>query len=415
MREDFFSAYLSYVKDTEVPVFFHRWAAIAGIGAFLGRNYYFKHGHFHVHPNIYCMFIGAVGTRKSTAIKMMKSLLTQVGYDNIAADKTTKEKFLLDLMGEDDDSTGNTTENILDRNIFGADNENPRECFIMADEFNDFFGNGNIEFISLLGTLWDFSGVYKSRIKNGKSVAIFNPTISILGGNTPTNFSTAFPPEIIGQGFFSRLLLIYGEPSGRRITFPTAPTEEQTSHILNLLVRIKNSCLGQATLSKEAEGLLHYIYQHEKPVDDVRFESYSSRRFQHLLKLCIIVSAAAYKNRIEEDDVVFANTILTHTEYLMPKALGEFGKAKHSDVAHKIIQILETAHTPIPMKKLWVKLHNDLENQKALADLLNNLIVADKIQAVSGGFLPNKKIVVEVSSSVLDYSYLTDEERSMSK
>ena len=285
----------------------------------------------------------------------------------------------------------------------------------MADVFNDFFGNGNLEFISLLGTLWDFSGVYKSRIKNGKSVAICNPTISILGGNTPTGFSTAFPPEIIGQGFFSRILLIYGEPSGRRITFPTPPTTEETSVLLELLLQIKRVSIGQSLLTPGAEKLLHYIYQHEKAVDDVRFESYSNRRFQHLLKLCLITSASAYKSKIEEDDVVYANTVLTHTEYLMPKALGEFGKAKHSDVAHKIIQILEGASVPIPMKKLWVKTHNDLENMKALSDLLNNLIVADKIQSVAGGFLANRKVVVEVANNVLDYSYLTDEERSMCK
>ena len=75
MSEDFFSSYLSYACDnTEVPRFFGRWSAIVGLGAFLGRQYHFEHGHFNINPNIYCMLIGSAGTRKGTAIKLIKKL-----------------------------------------------------------------------------------------------------------------------------------------------------------------------------------------------------------------------------------------------------------------------------------------------------------------------------------------------------
>ena len=150
---DFISQYLTYAGETEVPAFFSRWAALSGIGAYLGRQYYFQHGHFNIYPNQYCMLIGSPGTRKSTAIKLMRKLLQDAGYSTIAADKTTKEKFMLDLAGADEPVS---TEDILETNLFGdLANEQDAEMFVMADEFNDFFGNGNIEFISLLGTLWD--------------------------------------------------------------------------------------------------------------------------------------------------------------------------------------------------------------------------------------------------------------------
>ena len=92
MREDFFSSYLSYIGESEVPTIFHRWCAIVGVGAYLGRSYSFKHGHFAVHPNIYCMLMGESGTRKSSGIKIMKNILQLAGYKTIAADKTTKQK-----------------------------------------------------------------------------------------------------------------------------------------------------------------------------------------------------------------------------------------------------------------------------------------------------------------------------------
>lgn len=407
MATDFFSNYLLYASNNEAPAFFHRWAAITGLGAYLGRDIYFQHGHFEVTPNIYCMLMGSPGTRKSTSIKLIKHVLKLAGYTNMAAEKTSKEKFLMDLAGDSDSEE----KDILESNIFGDEEDGVRECFIAADEFNDFIGNGNIEFISLLGSLWDYSGVYKNRIKTGKSVAIPNPTISILGGNTPTGFSLAFPPEVIGQGFFSRLLLVYGEPTGKQITFPKPPSLEETAAIVDHLKLIKANCKGAIRLTDDSEALLDRIYKTWKGLNDVRFESYSNRRFTHLLKLCLIMCASRGARIISEPDVVLANTILTHTEHLMPKALGEFGKAKHSDVAHKIVQLLESENKPQPLKTIWKHVSNDLDKLADLATVLGNLATAEKIQQTPLGFLPLRKVLKEVSDGTVDFNLLTLEER----
>ena len=365
------------------------------------------------------MLIGSPGTRKSTAIKSIKRLLQEAGYTTIAADKTTKEKFMLDLNGETDDGQGDqTADRILAKNLWGgddSDSKDPAECLIAADEFNDFIGNGNIEFISLLGTLWDYNGTYRNRIKNGKSVSIFEPTISILGGNTPTGFSLAFPIEILGQGFFSRLILIYGEPNGRKITFPPPPDPEKTTNLIRYLAAIRESTQSAARLTLEAKQILEHIYRTWPGVPDVRFESYSNRRFTHLLKLCLIHSAARCSSEITTNDVIYANTVLTHTEHLMPRALGEFGKAQSSDVAHKIMQILDSAHMPMGMKDIWKQVQTDLDKFSTMADIIGNLRHADKIQAVKTDrgieFLPNRKAVTELTDGTVDFSLLTPEER----
>jgi hypothetical protein len=370
------------------------------------------------------MLVGASGTRKSTAIKLFKKLLVQAGYSTIAADKTTKEKFILDLSGESDieESTiksGQQMEDFLSQNLWGTDEEQAAtkpdaEMFIMADEFNDFFGNGNVEFISLLGTLWDYSGIYRNRIKNGKSVSICNPTVSILGGNTPTGLALAFPADVLGQGFFSRLLFIYGEPNGKRITFPKSPDPLSTKKLIESLGRIRSSCIGPAELTAGAEKLLETIYHTNSGLSDVRFDSYSTRRFGHLLKLCLITSAARFSKRIDEHDVIYANTILSHAEHFMPKALGEFGKAKHSDVSHKIIQLVERDYAIVSFKEIWKEVNQDLEKMTDLSTLLQNLVAADKLQSIPGkGFVANRRVMKEDADGTVDYSLLTEEEKKM--
>lgn len=415
-REDFITQYLSYIGETEAPIFYHRWCCLSMIGAYLGRQYHFKLGHFEIYPNSYVMLVGTPGTRKSTAIKIMKKVLTGAGYDKISADRSTKEKFLLDLAGEDSEKS---IDDILDSNLWG-DSKDPSEMYIACDEFNDFIGNGNVEFISLLGTFWDYTGApYENRIKNGKSVSINDPTVSILGGNTPVSFARAFPPEILGQGFFSRLLLIHGEPTGKRITFPVPPEQSATVEIIKELQRIKSTSLGRATLTPVAQKLLDKIYKSWKGVDDVRFDSYSNRRFTHLLKLCLIISAARFATSITEADVLYASTILTHTEHLMPKAMGEFGKSKNSDISHKILQILDSAYVPVPQLELWTKVHNDLESLKDLSTIMGNLIQAGKVQwelnSNPPGFLSKKKLIDTKTTDTVDYSLLTEEERNMTK
>jgi len=356
------------------------------------------------------MLMGDAGTRKSTAIKIASSLLRKAGYTTIAAERTTKEKFLLDLAGDAGD-TEESAESILEANLWGEGKGGSNELFIAADEFNTFIGNGNIEFLSMLGVLWDYEGVFSNRVKNSKSIEIVDPTVSILSGNTPTGFSLAFPTESIGQGIFSRIVLVHGEKTGHKITFPSAPDQEATARLIGLLHEIKTISTGLATLSPEAKEALDSIYKGWRGIADVRFDSYSNRRFTHLLKLCLICSASSMRNTIELADVVYANTILTHAEHTMPKALGEFGKSKNSDIAHKIIHILEHSDGIVAKKHIWKQIHNDLDNLNMMGDILNNLVLADKILSVPGGYLPKRKVLEETSSDLVDFSLLTEEER----
>lgn len=425
MEQDFFDLYLKYVENTESPTFFHRWSAITGIGALLGRQYYLTHGHSKLFPNQYVMLLGSPGTRKSSSIKMFKELIVKTGYDTIAASKSSKEKFLMDMAGMDDVEIGfngypttgkkskaKTSEEILDENFGWNENKvsGPSEVFVMADEANNFFGNNAIDFVSLLGELWDFNGTYSSRVKNGVSIEVPDPTVSILSGNTPTGFSLMFPSEVIGQGFFSRLILVHGEPSGKRIAFPTPPNEEETERLISYLQRIKLEVGGEAQISNEAKVMLEKIYDSKTVIEDSRFESYLNRRFTHLLKLCLIFSATRLSNSIDSCDVVYANTVLTHTEHYMPRALGEFGKAKNSDVAHKVISVLEGATEPMKLMDIWAYVHQDLEGMKQLGDMVQNLASAGKLIFTNAGVIVKRKAVDRVVNGVLNYNLLTQSE-----
>ena len=418
MQDNFIDLYLEYSYKTECPVFFNRWTAISCLAAYLGRSISFKHGHFTLHPNLYTMLIGSPGTKKSSAIKIGVKLLKQAGYTTFAAKKTRQEKFLQDMSELDGYGLDTGEASILETNIFGDsdichENREPAECFIAADEFNNFIGVGNMQFASILGELWDYEGIYDYKLKNSKNIVIPEPTVSILGGNTPTGFSQAFPPECIDQGFFSRLLLVYGEPSGVKYTFPPPPNLVLQEKLVALLHKTKEVMRGEIKLTDKAMELVDEIYHSWKEIDDIRFHHYSNRRLTHLLKLCLTIAASRLSMTIGEVDVIYANTMLSFTEQLMPKALGEFGKARHSDVTHKVMTALDNTNVPLSIAEIWKWAISDLENRNQLIEIMGNLQVAGKIQTVEGGFLPIKKVLATNNTNLVNWNLLTDSERGL--
>ena len=415
LEEDFISRYMAYTLDTEPPAIYHRWAIITALAAFLERSYYIQHGHFNIYPNLYVMLVGGAGTRKNTAINIAKDILKKAGYRTIAPSKTTKEKFYIDLA-EQHSASGSLVDDILDQNLFGVSGGSSEvtPIYVAAGEFNTFFGNNILDFLSDLGELWDYEGIFESKIKNGKSIQIPNPTITMIGGNTPATLANTFPPQVIGQGFFSRLLMIWGYRTRERITFPDDPSPVDVTWLVNFLKGLKTNVSIRVEYTGDARKLLDAIYKSPGNLSDPRFESYYNRRFTQLLKLCIICMCSLGKKTVDGLVVRYANTILVHAETFMPKALGEFGLAKNSDVTHKVLGVIYDAPGPVTLKDIWKVVHQDFEKIQQLGDVLMNLKEADKIQSIPNiGFLPKLRLIDESLEKYVDYGMLTEEERNM--
>lgn len=429
--DNYFTKYFNYIgypHNTEASLTVHRWCAISVLGAMLGRQFVFPFGDGELLPNSFIQVIGVPATRKSTAIKQAKKLLKRYGYSSFAPEKISLEKFLMELheltWGTDTGEDDMNPEQSFTNSIFGSDNPKEAaelldiaEMYIASDEFVDFIGRNNVDFISLLGTLWDYSGVYDRKLKHSKAVYINNPTINIIAGNTHEGFNQAFPPEIQGQGFFSRLLLIHAEPSGRKITIPQAPSQEAIEDIISIMNKIKTTCIGAAKITDEAFSIIDQLYNNWKPIEDTRFEHYSGRRSTHLLKLSLVCAAARLSREIHSCDVLMANTLLTFAEYQMPKAMGHFGKGKNSAVIHKILAHISAADEPVTLAEIMKLVHTDVDKLSVVNDLVSELMATHRIQTVktakSNGFLPVKTAKAMGDTALLKPSWLMAEEKKI--
>lgn len=416
MKEPFFTLYFSYVGDTECPRIFHRWTAISIVGALLGRSTFLPFGHSEIFPNIYTMLMGQPGTRKSTAIKIGQKLLKAIDYDHFAADRTSKEALWIDM----DNEQQKNMEAYLDDGTELEDLEIqvPTELYIVADEFNDFMGIKNEEFQTALTKMWDCPPDYRTRAKNSANTSIFKPTINILGGNTPGGLSKGFGVEAINSGFFSRIIFVHAEPTGVQIPFPESPPGDIKLQMLNRLRNIRDSMHGPVVLTKPVKSLLANIYKGFPGILDRRFNYYQTRRHTNLLKLCIVMAAMRSSLELTEEDVITANTILHVTELQMPQAFGEFGLAKHAEVSNTVIEIIKEGTRrgkPVDAHAIWRQVHQDLNDQKDLSQILSSLLKADKVQQIRMGIRPGFMLKIKHNTKwadgLVDYSTLTEEER----
>lgn len=396
---------IKLAENQEAADFSYLWAGLSCLAAQLARNVYIPFGNGKIYPNLYIMFVGDPGKRKSTAIKDLKKRVKAAGYQNICGDKVTMQKYLLDLAGVGEGSIDDS--NITEFNLGITLGTNDYvESYINQDEFSDFIGINNYPFISLLGNFWDIDEPYVYRTKGGQSIEIPSPIVNILGATTPSQFNTIFPPAISEQGFLSRLIIVNIPESKRKIARPL-PSDETVIEKVVAGFKAVRKLSGELVMSDAVWDKLEEIYLTWKPVEDTRFAHYSTRRHTQLLKLCILMACSRMTIEMSVDDVILANTLLTYTEHFMPQALGQFGKNKDGDVSSKIISYLRSN---FPIAKSAGEILIPIGTETTLKDLpmiLNNLVVSDKIVLTSSGnYLPKVPSYKDIKSNHVDWDML---------
>ena len=398
-------AIIKLAENQEAADFSYLWAGLSCLAAQLARNVYIPFGNGKIYPNLYIMFVGDPGKRKSTAIKDLKKRVKAAGYQNICGDKVTMQKYLLDLAGVGEGSIDDS--NITEFNLGITLGTNDYvESYINQDEFSDFIGINNYPFISLLGNFWDIDEPYVYRTKGGQSIEIPSPIVNILGATTPSQFNTIFPPAISEQGFLSRLIIVNIPESKRKIARPL-PSDETVIEKVVAGFKAVRKLSGELVMSDAVWDKLEEIYLTWKPVEDTRFAHYSTRRHTQLLKLCSLMTCSRMTIEMSVDDVILANTLLTYTEHFMPQALGQFGKNKDGDVSSKIISYLRSN---FPIAKSAGEILIPIGTETTLKDLpmiLNNLVVSDKIVLTSSGnYLPKVPSYKDIKSNHVDWDML---------
>ena len=109
--------------------------------------------------------------------------------------------------------------------------------YIAADELGTFVHKYDNEMIDGLSAFYDPDPYQQVRRTSDVNIKIKSPQLNILCGTTPQNLTDFMPEKAWGQGFTSRLLMVFSDE--RIIGDDFAPVE--SSHSVDLLHDMKSS------------------------------------------------------------------------------------------------------------------------------------------------------------------------------
>jgi len=302
-------AFVEYTADLESPEIFRRWTAIATIGATLEQKVW-AHTTDNIYPNMYTFIVGHPGVGKSRTIAAARRLCETIEGYPIGPQSVSKAS-LVDALKKSRRSVTNVALGI---------SEEYNSMILFSDDWQVTMSEWNKELIAGLTTFYDVIASY-SEMKRTKEIdiKIKAPQLNILAGSTPSQLMTTMPEGSWEQGFTSRAMFIFSDD--RHINETAFGRKEKNPEDLIHDLHVISSLWGQLG---NAENFIAQVDNWRRagmpPVPNhPRLLHYNSRRFVHLLKLCIIVCVdRGQKLIITEEDYKRALSWLIEAEMHMP-------------------------------------------------------------------------------------------------
>tara|TARA_R100000808_G_C2139349_1_gene147290 strand:- start:803 stop:1981 length:1179 start_codon:yes stop_codon:yes gene_type:complete len=338
--KDWISAYMQYVDNTEPPDQYKMWVAISTIASVLQRKCYLDWGPMVFYPNMYIVLCGPSGkARKSTAMGPGMKMLRTLGV-KLAAESVTREALIRELKNS------NATQVDPDDGSMHLH----ASLTVVSPELTVFLGYNNSALLSDLTDWYDCRDRWTYRTKNMGTDDIVGVWVNLIGATTPELLQTTMPRDAIGGGLTSRIIFVYEEKKGKIVPAPfLSPEEVELREWLVTDLEKIGMLSGEFKITKKFldKWIEWYTAQEDNPpFKDLRFSGYIERRPNHVLKLCIILSASEGDSKVITDKHLDrALKILGKTEKKMPYTFSGVGKMETADVMARVMATIATNGT----------------------------------------------------------------------
>ena len=378
--------YLELMEETETPPLFHAWSLISAASACMTRRAYLDMGPIRVMPNQYIMLVGPPGVRKSQGISFIRKLLDGIDGMRFAPNSTAgrMQGLIAAMQGpqrksEEDEALESALGSLTNLNL-GFDGAMPEDTetthvlnrhamYVAEGELVSFLGMKAHEFIDFLGDMWDKSGAdeYQYQLKREK-VKIGLPCLNMIGAITPMHITTYLPPQAVGQGFTSRVIMVY-EDRGKKVPWPDPISEEGFKQVQKLMRWIFDAVEGPFSYTPEARAAVIRLYEYDTGIGDVRFLHYKERRQTHIIKIAMALCVLRRDTTLSEYDILDAHALLSVTEARMAECLGEYGLSPLALAKARVQDVLKASRQPLTANRIVASCGSDV----ARADVVRAL------------------------------------------
>ena len=257
--------------------------------------------------------------------------------------------------------------------------------------------------MSTLTHLWDCGRYAETRRTAKINIEIPNTQLNMLSATTPAYLTSLLPEGAWEHGFMSRVLVVYsGEVTHTDLFSALNHDDKLFKNLAHDLTEIY-SMWGEFSVDDETKQAINdWSKAGGPPVPDhPKLLSYCARRAAHLLKLCMVASAANDSDRIITMDH-FAEALdwLVELETYMPdvfKSMKAGGDGRAIDECwHHAYQIWMKEQVPVPEHRLFAFLQERVpaHNVERILDVMTRATLLKKQFTASGGvgYVPKSKV-----------------------
>lgn len=367
--KDWIESYLEYTANTEPPQLYHEWVAVSTLAAVLKRKCYLPWGpHLTFYPNLYIVLVGRSGKcKKGTAMGVGAAFLKHAGV-KLAAEAITREALIREL-NEASDTQIDVETGKMD---FHA------SLTVYSQELTVFLGYNNLQLMSDLTDWYDCRDRWTYRTKNVGTDEIVGVWVNLIGATTPDLIQTALPRDAIGGGLASRIIFVYEENKQKPVPFPFG--DERTVALgENLQTDLADIAMlrGEFRVTRDflsAWGKWYMAQEYDPPFKhNPNFEGYVNRRPNHILKLCVILSASSRDDKvIDSDTLARAIDLLERTEKKMGRTFSGYGSGARAEVTSRVMDFVAKERETTASALLRV-FYSDVTNMEELNEIVSTL------------------------------------------
>jgi hypothetical protein len=273
------------MKNKGSPKLFTRWAGIFAVAAALERKVWIRNNKGILYPNLYVISVGPPGAGKTLATSVAHDFLVDLEDHHIAPTSVTKASLIDALAG---------AERKVIRPMETPAITSFNSLIVTSDELGVFLPAYENDFMNVLTNIYDCR-IYSETRRTAKiNIKMEAPQLNFTAATTPSYLTALLPEGAWDQGFLSRTMLIYSGAEAPRDLFSGAVYDEALEQRLQDDLHEIGNLFGKMTFTEDAkEAINAWHVQGGPPIPDhPKLQHYNTRRTAHLLKLCMVSSAA---------------------------------------------------------------------------------------------------------------------------
>ena len=278
--------FMAHSEPRKSPEIFRKWAAISTVSGAMERKLFIRTKGGELYSNLYVFMVGPPATGKTVALKAAEPFLRSLEGMHVAPTNLSGAAFI-DALNEAQRKIVSLTEPFIEYN----------SLVLFSSELSALLPVYDEDFMAKLTDIYDGFRLEERKRGGGLRINIPKPYVTLLGGTTPEYLNNFLPEGAWGQGFMSRVLMVFaGESLKRELFFDNEDDEEIDEPKARLVTELEKDLAviytlgGRIRMRSEVKRLIQAWEDSGGPPAPTHpnLINYIGRRTVMLMKLCMI-------------------------------------------------------------------------------------------------------------------------------